>query len=305
MRMGGAIVAALALVAMAASARSAAAQAWAPREGEGEVTFVTQMIDHVGRVLGDVRFDCCGTTNVAIVVDADYGMTERWSVSASLPYVFAKYRGGPPAGPAAFIPYPALDSCHCLHSAVQDLQLGAHYNVLKVRRSFSLMTGAVVGIPTHNYDYVGEAVVGFGLTELGLSADAGGPLNFLAPGLSVEGHYGYTVVERVLGISHNRSNTRFAADYRFRNRLGAHGILLTQRTHGGVRFPQEVEPFPPRYTEFHRLLRDNYLQGGAGVSYTWRDWDLSMSLLRTISGTNTHDVHVYTATAGRSFRMHR
>lgn len=305
--MHGQTVAALALVAIAASARPAAAQAWAPREGEGEVTFVTQMIDHVGRVLGDVRFDCCGTTNVAIVADADYGLTDRWSFSASLPYVFAKYRGGPPAGPAAFLastPVPA-DSCHCLHGAVQDLQLGVHYNMLKVRRSFSLMTGAVAGIPTHNYDYVGEAVVGFGLTELGLSADAGGQLNFLAPGLSLEGHYGYSIVERVLGISHNRSNTRIVAGYRIRNRLGAHGMLLAQRTHGGLRFPEDVEPFPPRYTEFHRLLRDNYLQGGAGVSYRWRDWDLSMSLLRTISGTNTHDVHVYTATAGRSFRMHR
>jgi hypothetical protein len=296
---------ALAFLAVAANARPANAQAWAPRSGEGDVTFVTQMIDHVGRVAGDIRFDCCETTNVAIVVDADYGLTGRWSVSTSLPYVFAKYRGGPPAGPAAFLPYPAADSCHCLHGGVQDVQFGSHYNLVKVRRSFSLMTSAAIGIPSHNYDYAGEAVIGFGLKELGLGMDAGAQLDFIAPGLSIEGHYGYTIVERALGISHNRSNARVEAGYTFPNRLGGHVILSGQRTYGGLQFSDDVEPFPERYTEFHRLLRDNYFQAGGGVSYAWRDWELSLSFLRTISGTNTHDVHVYSATAGRSFRIRR
>jgi hypothetical protein len=262
------------------------------------------MIDHVGRVFRDVRFDCCGTTNVAIGVDVDYGLSDRWSLSVSLPYVFAKYRGGPPPEQVAFLPYPAVDSCHCLHSSFQDVVLGSHYNLLKVRRSFSLMTSMSVGIPTHNYDYAGEAVVGFGLTELGLAADAGEQLDFIVPGLSVDGHYGYTVVERVLGISHNRSNALFKASYTLPNRLGGHMILSGQRTHGGLRFPFDVEPFPERYTEFHRLLRDNYFQAGAGVSYAWRDWDVSLSFVKTVSGDNTHNVHVYTVTAGRPFRIH-
>jgi hypothetical protein len=296
--------AALVVLAVATGARPAAAQAWAPRQHQGEVTFVTQMIDHVGRVFRDVRFDCCGTTNVAIGIDVDYGLSDRWSVSVSLPYVFAKYRGGPPDGPAAFLPYPAVDSCHCVHSAFQDVVLGSHYNPLKVRRSFSLMTSMSLGVPTHNYDYAGEAVVGLGLTELGLAADVGEQLDVIVPGLSVDGHYGYTIVERMLGISHNRSNALFKASYTLPNRLGGHMILSGQRTHGGLRFPFDVEGFTERYTEFHRLLRDNYFQAGAGVSYAWHDWDLSLSFLRTLSGNNTHDVHVYTVTAGRPFRIH-
>jgi hypothetical protein len=299
------VLAVLAILAVGASPGPAAAQAWAPRAREGNVTFVTQVIDHVGRVLGDVRIDCCGTTNVALVVDADYGVTDRWSISASLPYVFAKYRGGPPDGAAAFLPYPAVDSCHCVHNAVQDFEFGSHYNLLRVRRSFSLMTSMSFGIPSHEYDYVGEAVVGFGLKQLDLSANAGWQLNFIAPGLSVDGHYGYTIVERALGISHNRSNARFDASYTFSNRLGGRVILSGQRTYGGLQFPFDIEPFPGRYSDFHRLLRDNYLQAGAGVSYAWGVWELSLSFLRTVSGTNTHDVHVYTATAGRSFRLRR
>jgi len=303
----GGIAAALAIAASLADVRPAAAQAWAPRAREGDVTIVTQTIDHIGRINGDIRVDCCETTNVALAVDVDYGVTSRLSVSASLPYVFAKYRGGPPDpnGPAHFLPYPEVDSCHCLHGGVQDIAFGAHYNLLKARRSFSLMTSMTYGNPTHNYDYAGEAVIGFGLTELGLSADAGQRLDFLLPGLSIDGHYGYTIVERALDISHNRSNARVHTGYLFPAHVSGHLLLSWQHTHGGLRFPDDVEPFAERWTEFHRLLQDNYFQAGAGASYTWRDWDLSLTFLKTISGTNTHNVHIYTATAGRSFRLSR
>ena len=73
----------LVIVALISSGRLARAQAWGPRAGEGGVTFTTQVINHVGRVFSDLRFDCCATTNVAIAVDVDYGLTNRWSVSAT------------------------------------------------------------------------------------------------------------------------------------------------------------------------------------------------------------------------------
>ncbi len=293
------------IVALLSSGRPAGAQAWGPRAGEGDVTVTTQVIDHIGRIFGDQRFDCCATTNVAIAVDADFGLTNRWSVSATLPFVFAKYSGGPPPPELPWLPYEEVDSCHCLHGGFQDLGLGVHYNLMRVRRSFSLVTSASIGQPTHNYAYAGEAVIGFGLTELALSADAGKRLDFIAPGLAVDGHYGYTIVERALDISHNRSNARVNASYVFPKRIEGHMILSWQHTYDGLHFPQDIEPYPDRYSEFHRLLQDNYFQAGGGVSYGWHDWDLSMAFLKTISGTNTHNVHVYTVTAGHSFRFSR
>jgi hypothetical protein len=299
-----AIVAALVALASAASVRSAAAQAWAPRAREGDVTFVTQTIDHLGRINGDVRNACCGSTNVAVVVDADYGLTDRWSFSAGLPYVFAKYRGADPP-PTSWYPEPAGDACHCLHSSFQDVTFGAHYNLLRVRRSFSLTTSVATGIPSHAYQYAGEAVVGFGLKELSLSADAGQRLDFILPGLSIDGRYAYTIVEQVLDFSHNRSNVGLDAAYSFANRLATHVILSGQRTYGGLRFPDDVRPFPERYADFHRLLRDNYFQAGAGASYSFRDWEWSFSFLKTVTGNNTHDLHIYTLSASRSFRLNR
>jgi len=295
----------LVIVALISGGRPAAAQAWGPRAGEGGVTPTTQVIDHIGRIFGDQRFDCCATTNVAIALDVDYGLTNRWSVSATLPFVFAKYNGEPPSPEFSWLPYQEVDSCHCLHGGFQDLGIGVHYNLMRVRRSFSLVTSASIGQPTHNYEYAGEAVIGFGLTELALSADASKRLDFIAPGLSVDGHYGYTIVERALDISHNRSNVRLTPSYAFRRHIEGHMILSWQHTHGGLQFPADIAPYPERYSEFHRLLRDNYFQAGAGVSYNWHDWDLSMAVLGTVSGSNTHNVRVYTFSAGHSFRLTR
>ncbi|HEU4890886.1 MAG TPA: hypothetical protein VFT47_05015 [Vicinamibacterales bacterium] len=307
-----AAAAALAILATVGSVQPAAAQAWAPRAREGDVTFVVQTIGHLGRIFKDVRFACCETTNAAIVVDSHYGLTDRWSISAGLPYVFAKFSGKdhpelPP--PPAWFTLTPVDACRCLHSSFQDVTFGAHYNLVKVRRSFSLMTSVTTGVPSHAYEYAGEAVVGFDLKELSLSAEAGQQLNFLLPGLSIDGRYAYTFVERALGISHNRSNVGLDAGYTLSRRLAGHLILSWQRTHGGVTFiPDEIgdnPAAPALYTEFHRLLRDDWFHAGAGASYTWREWELSFSFQKTISGDNTHDVHVYTATGSRSFRLRR
>ena len=303
--------AALAILTIVAGARPSAAQAWAPREREGDVTVVVQTIDHFGRVFKDVRSECCDTTNVALVVDASYGLTSRWSISAGLPYVFAEYSGEDPLPPGTppWLTLSPADQCGCLHSSFQDVSVGAHYNLARVRRSFSLMTSVTTGVPSHAYQYVGEAVVGFDLKELGLSVDAGQRLDFLLPGLSIDGRYAYTFVERVLDISHNRSNLGLDAGYTLPKHLAGHVILSWQRTHGGVRvLPDEIQDNPAApalYTEFHRLLRDNYFHAGAGASYGWREWDLSFSFQKTISGDNTHDVHVYTMAASRSFRVRR
>jgi hypothetical protein len=298
-------------LAIVATARPAAAQAWAPRARDGEVTFVVQTIDHIGRVFKDVRFDCCRTTNAALVIDADYGLTNRWSISAGLPYVFAKYSGEDPLPPSdlTWLTLSPADKCRCLNSSFQDVSVGVHYNLVRVPRSFSLMTSVTTGVPSHAYEYVGEAVVGFGLKELSLSADAGQQLNFLLPGLSIDGRYAYTFVERVLDIRHDRSNFGLDAGYALPKGIAGHVILSWQRTHGGLSIvPDEIKDNPAApavYTEFHRLLRDDYFHAGAGASYTLREWHLSLSFQRTISGDNTHDVHVYTVEAGRSFRVRR
>ena len=298
------VVSSIAFLALAAGARPAAAQAWVPPAGQGSVTFVTQMIDHVGRLEDDgTRISCCGTTNVGLDVEIDYALTDRWSISAGFPYICAKYRGEAPDHAAAFLPYLAVDSCHCVHSTFQDVGFTTRYNLINLHRAFVLTPSVSIGVPSHAYDHVGEAVVGFGLKELGIGADVGQRLDAILPGLSVEGRYTYSIVPRLLNIPHNRSNAVVGGAFAVTRHLSGRGILSWQRTHGGLRFPADVEPFPERYPEFHRLLQDNYLQVGGGASYSWHQWEGAESFLRAARGTNSHDVHVYTINAGWSFQV--
>jgi hypothetical protein len=286
------------------SVSPAAAQAWSPRAGQGGVTFTAQTINHVGRLLDDgTRIPCCGTTNTTIDVDVDYGLSNRWSVSFGLPYVFARYRGDAPAGPAAFLPYSELDACHCLHSSFQDFHFALHYNVMRVARAFSVTTSVLAGMPTHAYPYAAEAAVGFRQKSVGFAVAAGERLDGLVPRLWAEEAYAYTVAERSLGIRHDRSNVLLLAGYDITRRFGAQVVVSAQRTHGGLHFPADVEPFPARYVDFHRLLQDDYLQAGGGVSLGLGEWQFSAVMVRALSGTNSHDVHVYSVTAGRSFRL--
>ena len=164
-----------------------------------------------------------------------------------------------------------------------------------------------VGVPSHNYEYVGEAVVGRRLNELRVAVDAGQRLDGLLRGLSVQAGYRYSIVEQSLDVPNNRSNGLAQAAVAFPNGFSTRGVVSWQRTHGGLRVPEFIDPNNPQYpelqTEFHRMLRDNYLHVGGGVGYAWDAWDISGSFLLTAKGSNSHDIRVFSVTVGRSFEI--
>ncbi len=102
------------------------------------------------------------STNMAVYVEGEYAFTDRLSVSAGLPYVFAKYtaRNLPPPP----IPVLSWDACHCWQSGFQDFAFSARYNVFN--GGFALTPSVSFGTPSHNYEFRGEAVVGRNLKEL-------------------------------------------------------------------------------------------------------------------------------------------
>ena len=300
-----AVLSFLAVLITAAGASPAAAQAWLPPQNYLDVTMFTQTIDHYGRILDNGATECCGATNVALGVEVIFGVTKKLAVSAGLPFVLSEYRGDKPQGPVAFLPYPALDECHCTNGAWQDVTVAGYYNLLRTRRT-SITPGISFGTPTHAYPYSAEAAAGFGLNELGLSVDVGQHLDKLTRGLSFEGGYRYAIVEQSLDIAHNRSNAHIDVHYRFQRNFVGHGVVSWQRTHGGLRIPYDIEPYPELHTEFHRLVRDNYVHLGGGLSYRLsQDWEVSGRYLQAVSGYQTHRIHVYSFTVSRAFRFGR
>jgi hypothetical protein len=220
-------------------------------------------------------------------------LTDRFSISAGLPYAFAKYTAAVP--PAPPIPCPPVDQCHCWNSGWQDFGLTTRYNV--VGGAFALTPSLSVGVPSRAYDYAGEAVVGRGLREVRIAVDAGQRLDAISPKLSVHARYSYALVERVIDIPNDRSNAGLEAAFLLTRRLGARGWMSWQHTHGGLRFgspppatlvlPGDVNT-PERLAQHDRLMRDNYWHVGGGISYSFEGTDVFASYVAFVGGTDTH-----------------
>ncbi len=284
------------LVLAVAAVPPASAQAWGSPAGQGWVTVAFQRIDNTGHVLRDGSTAPYGQSrNASVYVEAAYAVTDRLSLSAAVPFVFAKYLG------PSFDPEPPtvqpVDACYCWQDGLQDFGLTARFNVLN--GSTGLTASASFGVPSHAYEHVGEAVVGRGLRELRLAVDVGQRLDFLSPRLAVEGRYSYAFVERVLDVSTNRSNASVELAFQALDRLALRAVVSRQVTHGGLRADLGRAPDPDGYPwgeittaalfrEHDRLMRDDSWHVGAAITYAFARADLFASYVEFVSGRNTH-----------------
>jgi hypothetical protein len=283
-------------IALFLTAAHAKAQAWVPPGGEGSISLSYQRIDNTGHRRTNGFLVPHGTSlDMSLYLEAEYAFTNRLSVTASMPYVFAKYTDpNPPIFP---IPYLPVDQCHCWHSGWQDSGVTARYNLSGgASGAFALTPSISLGAPSHDYNFRGESALGRDLREVRIGVDAGRRLDAILRNLSVQGGYSYAFVEKVMGISTNRSNARVEGDYLITRKLLVRGQVLGQRTHGGLRFgsPTSIDlPFPgevtPEFLNQHdRILRDNYWHAGGGLGYSFPRVDLFATYTAFVSGTDTH-----------------
>jgi hypothetical protein len=299
------------LVLLCATAKQADAQAWVLPQGTGTVSFMHQRLFNTGhRRIGGLLAPVGQSTNADFYIEGEYAFTNRLSVSAGLPFVFAKYtaRNLPPP------PIPVLpgDSCHCWQSGPQDFGFTARYNVLN--GGFALTPSVSVGVPSHGYEFRGEAVVGRNLKEVRFAVDVGRRLDAISEKLSVQGQYSYAVVERPIDIPNNRSNARWEGAYQLSRRLSTYGFVSWQHTHGGLSFgspvPGAALAFPgdvnteERLVQHDRMMRDNYWHVGGGASYGFAQFDVFGSYTAFVAGTDTHAGRAFTMGVSFPFELH-
>lgn len=289
---------AAALAPIAFQAPSAAAQAFTPPQGLGALTLSWQYIDNTGHRLTDGYFVARGqSVSNSLALDVEYGVTERLSVSAGIPYVWAKYTGALPALSGL-----AADACQCWQSGFQDFSFG-------LRRRFGTETWAVTplaryGQPSHDYPYRGETGLGRNLTEFQLGVSAGVRLSGWASRANLAAGYTYAFVERALDdISVDRSNAYGEIGYSVNRRLYLRAAGLWQRTHGGLRLGSDTGvPFPlpgelntpERRAAGDQLRRVNYSHVAAGLAVDAGPVDVFASFTKYVSGTDTHNGKAFT-----------
>jgi hypothetical protein len=277
----------LVLAALAVGRAPAYAQAWVAPARIGVVSVVYQAINNTNHRLADGSlFDGYDSLSRGVLFNLDYAFTDRVSVSVGVPYLGSKYTGPEPS----FFGL-AIDDCFCWNSGWQDFGATVRYNLANGR--FALTPSISVGMPTHNYDYYGEAVLGRNLNEFRVAVDAGQRLDAIWERLSVSGRYSYALVEKVLDLPNNRSNIALDADIMATRRLVTRVGVSWQISHGGLRSTEVVSE--EQISQYDRLLKDNNVHVTGGLSYSLPKVDVFASYVHYAAGTDTHVGHALTA----------
>jgi hypothetical protein len=277
--------AALTVAFLCASSTPVLAQAWTPAQGEGTVAVQFQDAFVKYHQLPTARLDRGHIRGESLLVDFTYGLTDKVAVSVALPYVASKYNG----------PFPhirndgsTLDT-GASHSTFQDFRFDVRYNVS--RRDFVLTPFVGSIVPSHSYDYFAHSAVGRHVREVQVGTYWAKLLDPVVPGLFVEGRYSFGFAQRILDISHNRSNLDLEVGYFVKPELRVFALGTGQLTHGGLDLygNSRAALGDVLYWHHDQISRDNLLNVGAGAAY-----DLSPSVgvygsfMRTVAGRNVH-----------------
>ena len=263
---------------------SAASQAFTPPARVGSVTLAWQWIDNTGHILSDGLFVPRGqSVTSSVLAEVDYGITERLAATLAVPFVFAKYTGQLP-------PFSGLerDSCRCWHQSFQDFSIGSRYRFGD--EFWSVTPQLRVIVPSHDYPYRGEAVVGPNLKQVVVGISGAWRLAPALPKASIQGGYTLALAEKVVEDHRpNRSNVSTSFGYALTRSLYVHGGALLQRTHGGLTASQLGVAPPDERAQGDRLLRMRYWHLTGGVSYSTDFADLFFSVEPYVWGRDTHD----------------
>jgi hypothetical protein len=277
--------AALTVALLLTASTTAFAQAWTPAQGEGTVAIQFQDAFVKYHQLPTVRLDRGHIRGESLIVDFTYGVTDKLAVSVALPFVTSKYDG---PNPHRHDDGSTLDT-GAYHSTFQDFRFDVRYNVS--RRGFVLTPFVGSIMPSHGYEYFGHSAVGRHLREVQVGMNWARLLDTVVPGLFVQGRYSYGFVERILDISHNRSNLDLEVGYFMKPELRVFALGAGQLTHGGLDLYGNSRAVLGDVLYWHhdQISRDNLLNVGAGAAY-----DLTPSVgvygsfMRTVAGRNVH-----------------
>lgn len=119
-----------------------------------------------------------------------------------------------------------------------------------------------------------------------MAIDAGQCLDAISPRLSVSGRYSFALVEKVLDLSNNRSNTALEATFMATRKLATRVGFSWQHSHGGLRsseFSTDDE-----VSQYDRLIKDNNFHIAGGLAYSFAQFDVFGSYVHFADGTDTH-----------------
>ena len=252
----------LSLIALFVQLRFPAAafsQAWVPEKGEGSVSVTYQNLVARYHVDGMGRRSRVGTDSAqSVLMDFEYGITDKLALNADVVYVASKYEGKFPEGP--------LDFDARWHPTLQDTHFSLRFNLRQ--RPLVLTPFISVTVPTHRYETDGHNAAGRHFHELLIGVNAGRTLGRILPNCYVDGRYSFAILKRFAGLNLNRSNADWEFGWAANRKLTLRFLGAWQQTHGGLNFPEDIHPGEEEF-EFHdRVLHASYFRLGGGATFS-------------------------------------
>jgi hypothetical protein len=229
----------------------------------------------------------------ALILGVDYSLTDRLAARVELPYIVSKYNGPYPHDPR-------IDN-GTYHSTFQDFTIDLRYHL--INRPVILVPFFTMVVPSHSYTYFAHSAVGRDQREYHVGMNFGRRLDPILPKAFLQARYGYAFVERVLGISPNRSDVEATLGYFLTPHFSLSGTSQWVHTYSGVSFPFGV--FHAGLSDEQWLHHDqigkvSLLDLGGGASYAVKpSWVIFASVARSLEGRNGH-FHAAVITVGLS-----
>ncbi len=259
-------------------------QAWLPPKGGGAVSLTLGDYSFNGHFAADGRKDPFGGTRAeSLWVEGIYALTDGLALSAGLPFVTTKLTGSFPEG----VPLGDLDD-GSYHGDFQDFRFELAWNV--VPGDFAVTPFVGLGVPSHEYAYVGEAVPGKGLREVYAGLATGRSLSPFLPRAYVHARYAYAFVETLDDDVDklDRSNLDTELGCEVVPRLLVRLLARFQVTHGGLDL-EDMRHHPDFFRSHDRAARTNYFNLGAAAAFSLgASWDVYAIFIKTLSGENAH-----------------
>ncbi len=205
------------------------------------------------------------TRSQTLGIVVGYGITDRFALNVSIPFVTSIYHGGNPHRRHRTASSWTPDDGQ-YHGTFQDFRINLGYQALS--GTVSIAPFATVVIPSNDYPTLSHAAPGKGLNQLLVGFAAGASLDRIVPRTFAEVYYDYAFVEEVIGINTNRSDFGFQAGYFITPSLGVRFIAAGYYTHGGIPYNSPASSCRPSSTLHHDQIAkssERQRRGRAGL----------------------------------------
>jgi outer membrane receptor protein involved in Fe transport len=229
----------------------------------------------------------------ALYLEGTYALTDRWTLTAGLPYIKKRYIGAGVHDPLTLVPprpeVPLIDDGN-YHSEFQDFYLGVSY--LWISDPVIVEPFARLEIPSHDYPHFANAAIGQNLwkAEIGIEVIKLMPFS----DWYFRAETSYTFVEETLGVSVNHFRLNTEVGYFFNDAFSAKWLVLAKHGRGNdaTLFPPSNRTGEPWF-QHDRTTRHSYVNTGVGANWYFHDnYQLSGSVITSVWGSSVHLVDV-------------